>query len=138
MEEAPVYYVSSSTGKPVALVKESDEYLRTKWYTPGEPKGYKWLGEQLEIYPIPDAEYSLILPYYAADTVLNADIENKWLQYAAYWLIGIAGTLLAPAWRDSGGSSFFDSVGQGVKNLVMQETTSRRYRNREFAMGGED
>lgn len=133
--EQPLYYIPSS-GEPQEVYKDSEEYLKKNLYTPGPPQGWIWRGSLIELYPTPDAAYTLELAYSKKDDVLSTDMENLWLRYAPYWLIGAAGYLLAPSWRDAAGANFFVAIGSQEKELILEQTLERRYQNRTIVMGG--
>jgi hypothetical protein len=90
----------------------------------GKPQGYCLLGENIRLFPTPDAEYPLKLLAYIGDTVLSTNIENKWLKYAGKLLIGKTGFVVAGfGVRDEGATAFFMKMeGEGRDALIKANT----------------
>lgn len=59
-----------------------------------------------------DREYVLTWSYFAADAILDSDIENRWLANASEWLIGDAGRRIAADLRDQEALALFTEMRQ--------------------------
>ena len=73
------------------LPKDSLEILRDTYPGEGTPKAYALDNRYYRIFPTPDASYKLKHIYYKQDTSLSTNIENQWLKYAPFLMIGVAG-----------------------------------------------
>lgn len=104
----------------------------------GEPRVYVLDYEYFRLRPVPDKEYTMKMIYYAEDTVLNSNIENKWLKEAHQFMIGVAGLKVASPVRDRDAFSEFQRMeAQGRARLYTKDQT-RMHTNRRYVMGGED
>lgn len=73
----------------------------------GIPEVYCIRASTLEIFPLPDADYTFKWSYYKADTVLDTNIENLWLEHVPYVLIADAGFKMAMDLRDEAATAIF-------------------------------
>ena len=73
------------------ITMEHADLLRSGIHqTPGQPKYYTIIGEQLEATPIPDAAYEVEMAYYARLASLSDSNTSNWLStlYPAVYLYG--------------------------------------------------
>ncbi len=141
-EDAVLYYVpddAEDESDHVLLKKDEYDVLRKNFAetVSGPPEAYCLLGEYFRIFPIPDDDYLLRMIYYQQDTVLDSNVENGWLKWAPYLLMGKAGQLLsAGGLRDSGASAVFQNwEAQGTLALHAQNV-AREMGNRDMQIGG--
>lgn len=62
------------------------------------PTHYAIWGEQIHLSPVPDAVYTITIPYAAATTAITdtaTATTNKWLLFARNWILGDAGVQIA-------------------------------------------
>lgn len=123
----------------IVLEKRDVDDLRVKYGdATGEPKFYGIDANYFRLYPIPDDQYTLKLVYYAADQVLDSNIENKWLKYAPQVLIASAGILISNMTRDAGAGQIFREMLAISARQLQNEGVARKAANRRYVMGGED
>ena len=72
------------TGTPVTPLKfvtqqEMAQLRNTSITSAGKPLYFSVVGDQFEMCPTPDAEYSLEMSYFAKITALSADSDTNWL-----------------------------------------------------------
>jgi len=102
----------------------------------GAPQAYVLRKTTIRIYPKPDVDYTLIWSYFAADTTLTTDVENQWLKFAPWALIGDAGLKMAALTRDAGAQQYFLGVKQRADAELMGEIVERELRGGHIYMGG--
>jgi hypothetical protein len=76
------------------------------------------------------------LIYYAKDTVLSSNVENKWLKYTPDLLIGRAGRLLATGLRDAGAYGEFAKMETSAQDRLYRENEEQKVVNTTPQMGG--
>lgn len=97
------------------------QYLKPKRYNdavianlreqgPIGPSVYVIRASTIDFVTTADVNYSLVWNYFAAASLLTADIENSWLREASEWLIGEAGYRMAKDLRDPDAVSLFDGL----------------------------
>jgi hypothetical protein len=137
-EEGGLRYIPDDTGEdPLRLRKDKlnileDCYLRSE----GPPKAYSLDGEVLSIFPLPDDVYSITYRYFAQDEVLSTDVENQWLKYAPYLLMGVAGLQLAPALGNTTGTQVFTKWQTEGKIQLYRENEARMHVGETYQIGG--
>lgn len=127
------------TSNEVDLVKDSYDVLRANFRDNvfGEPEAYALVGEYFRIFPTPDDEYTLKFIYYKKDTVLSSNVENGWLKWAPYLLMGKAGQLLsAGGLRDTGATQVFMGWEQQGAIALHAQNVAREMGNRDLQVGG--
>lgn len=137
IEGDPVLYVDSD-GNENELKKEAPWSGLPVYTTPGPPKIYYIRGDNLVVLPTPDAGYSLTLPYIAKDSILGANIENRWLKDGTFWIIGAAGVMRAHDLRDEPSKAFFNEMAMAGRGSVERATSARKHINHQYLFGGED
>lgn len=96
VEEEGPYYTDATTGLRYLEIRPYDEML--KYYTDyeaGAPRALSIRKGQIDVFPLPDAAYTITLSYYKAAEVLDSDIENAWLANVPDLLLNRAGMLIA-------------------------------------------
>ena len=123
--------------KPIKLNKDIFTQLR-EYYgnATGAPESFALDGEYFRIFPIPDAAYTIEMYYYKHDTVLDTNIENKWLKHIPFYLIGEAGMLLAGGLRDEKAAQTFDRMRKEAQQQLYRENEARKYANMPMQIGG--
>ena len=137
IEGDPLVYVDSN-GNAKELVKDDAWAGKERYTTPGDPKAYYLRGDSLIVLPTPDAVFNLTLPYIAKDSVLGANVENRWLKNGTFWIIGIAGAMRSHDLRDEASKTWFSNMAQAGRESVERATSARRHVNHTYQFGGED
>lgn len=123
----------------IALAKEDVEFLRKKY--PGSadtPIAYSLDEKYFRIFPTPDSIYTLKMVYYRRDTDLTSNIENDWLKYFPYLLIGEAGRLFSPGLRDKDATAQFSRWAAEGRIAMLVANEARMHSGRRYVMGGQD
>lgn len=129
---------TTAAGKWKLLHKDNLDVLRTTVMGAGPPIAYALDNQYFRLFPTPDAAYTIKLDYFARDTVLNNNIENKWLKYVPNLLIGLAGLrMCTPANAPQAKEIFTLMATNGWTNLD-HYITAREEANIRPVMGGED
>lgn len=63
--------------------------------------------ELASLLPVPTTSFTLYINYYKGAVVLDAEVENTWLEFAPDVLIGMAGASVAGSIRDRDGMAAF-------------------------------
>jgi len=92
----------------------------------GKPTKYDILGEKMYFRYIPDAAYTIRLFYFKSDVVLDSNVENQWLKYAADWIIAETCKQTAEDLQYQKLIEKFMQDAMRAKDRVMRETISRR------------
>lgn len=103
-----------------------------------KPECYALRVSDILLYPIPDQNYNLLYTYFAKDSVLDTDIENKWLKYAPYVLIGEAGKRIASALRSDSAFQVFAQMLSDAAIALRQREDELYAVHRQLTIGGED
>jgi hypothetical protein len=139
VDDAHLYYNPSlATSPQVKLVKESLDQLREIYSSlaKGAPEAYAILGNYFYIFPTPNVEYTIELLYIKSDALLTTNIENKWLKYNPYVLIGKAGGLIANSVGNQAAAATFKAMENEGRTLLVSQNTEREFSNRELQIGG--
>lgn len=134
----------SDTNPEVRLVKDEYDVLRKNYFDSstgitrvGPPEAYALLGEYFRIFPTPDDDYLVKMPYYANATSLVTNVENGWLKHVPYLLLGKAGKQIAGGpLRDTQAYQIFDGWEKEGRAILAAKKVSRELANREMQMGG--
>lgn len=136
-EEDPLWYVDSA-GAWHVLAKDDLETLRADYAGAGAPIAYALDPKYFRLFPTPDDNYTLKFIYYATDTVLTTDVENNWLKYFPYLMIGEAGRLFAPGLRDAAAVKQFQQWALEGRREMTVANEARMHSSRRYIMGGPD
>lgn len=123
----------------VLLKKDQYDILRGNFAetASGEPQAYALLGDYFRIFPIPDDDYLIRMIYYQQDTVLDSNVENGWLKWAPYLLMGKAGQLLSlGGLRDSQATVVFQGWEQQGAIALHAQNVAREMANFDMQVGG--
>lgn len=141
-EDGCLYYVPDDADGPedhVLLAKDDYDVLKGNFAdtASGPPQAYAILGKYFRVFPVPDDTYVIRMTYYKQDTVLSSNVENGWLKYAPFALMGKAGQLIAGGpLRDGEAMKVFQSwEAQGMLSLNGQEV-ARNVTNHNRQIGG--
>ncbi len=91
-----------------------------------EPEAYSLDNLYFRLFPTPDAAYTLKMTYMKADTVLDTNIENKWLEFFPTLMISLGVKRIAKATRD-----------KDAYQLAQADETVERARLRTFIIARE-
>lgn len=94
VEEAALW-IQQDDGSYLEMCKYDLDTLRRAEPASGRPRKYAVLGQYIHFWPVPDSTYAIKMIYVAEDTVLDSNVENKWLKYAPELLIAATGLRMA-------------------------------------------
>ena len=141
-EEHALYYyngaASADADKWVPLLKDGMEFLRSEYPGSGAPQAYAQVGVYDRIFPTPDDAYTIKRIYFKNDAVLSTNIENNWLKYYPFLIIGEAGRMISPAFRDKDGKATFDEWASEGRIAMIVDNEARMHTSRRYVMGGRD
>lgn len=136
-ENGLMYVPDNSDEEIVQLHKDMKDVLDNNYkLEKGAPEAYTLDGVYFRIYPIPDDTYTLKMMYYQKDTVLDTNVENEWLKYASYYLMGEAGQIIASALRDAKAEVKFKEWVMIGKDTLYRENEARKHTNTTPQIGG--
>jgi hypothetical protein len=141
IDEAGLNYIEGAglvTDKQHFLKKAAyDTLVDTYGVEEGEPKAYALVGDLLYLFPLPDDEYIIRMIYYKKDTVLSNNVENGWLKWAPYLLMGEAGLVMSGGpLRDKGATDVFTAWKQQGLGSIYNMNEARMHANVEYQIGG--
>jgi len=97
---------------------------------------YALTGDYFRIFPMPLESFSYKMMYYQKQALMSAGAdENRWLKYAPWVLIGMAGENYAHALRDGTAMQYFQQKKAGALESITNFTIARQLANRRSAMG---
>lgn len=141
-EDGCLYYVPDDADGPedhVLLYKDDYDVLKGNFANEasGPPQAYCILGKYFRVFPVPDDQYVIRMTYYKQDTVLSTNVENGWLKYAPFLMMGKAGKMIAGGpLRDAEAMKVFQGwEAEGLLALSGQET-ARNVTNHSRQVGG--
>jgi len=141
-EDDPLWYFVAGTGGDAdewtELAKEDLAFLRSAYPGEGAPIAYALDIKYFRVFPTPDAVYTLKMIYYKNDTVLTSNVENQWLKYFPYLMIGMAGRILASGFRDKDALIIFNVWIAENRARMHIENEARAHAGRRYVMGGDD
>jgi len=139
LDDDGLWYVDSDGASTELEKHESSYLLNTYGVQEGAPKAYAQLLDTFNLYPLPDAVYTVRLhQYYKADTVLSSDVTNQWLTYAPGLIIAEAGLLMPVSVRPGDiTKDLLQRQARGKAELI-RSNTAREQENRKIVMGGPD
>jgi len=120
---------------------EKGEYDASILYwgdTQGAPAGYTLTGQEFQIFPLPDAAYTLKLRYFAQDTLpstMAVGATNLWLTWAPDLLMARTGRRLASYLRDTELLAVFAQEEILAQTRLRNETIAREETNRSRSRG---
>jgi len=102
----------------------------------GLPDRYALWGTLIELYPTPNAVYSIDHYHWAKGALLDTNVENAWLQYSADLLISETGIVMAQCLRDDKAVQLFASERQDAQKRLTIDSVAREEAGRVQRMGG--
>jgi len=118
------------------LKKDDYDSLQNAYPGTGLPRYYTVDDGYFYLFPTPDAEYQMRIRAYMREQPLSTNIENKWLKYAADWLIAETGALVAAHYlRDERTAQQMLAQSQLASKRVFLSNEARAHANRDYAMG---
>lgn len=139
LDSARLVYVPDDSGEvSVDLKKEDYDQLAYDFREEeaGPPVAYALLGDYFRLFPTPDAAYTIKIIVYGKDEVLDSNIENGWLKWVPYALIGKAGAQIATAARDATALAAFREWEREGRLALAGMDVARDTANRVLQMGG--
>lgn len=137
-ENGLTYIPDDSSENPVLLTKESLDQLKGIYGNEtGAPEAYALDGQYFRIFPEPDDLYTIEMYYYQEDEVLDTNIENQWLKYIPFLLMGEAGMLISEGLRDKAATMTFDRWRKEGQIQLYRENEARKHTNTSPQIGGE-
>lgn len=137
------YVPATLTDGEVDLKKDDFDVLRKNFFNQltgtiktGPPEAYALQGSYFWLFPVPDAEYRIRQVYYKRDTTLSSDVENGWLKWVPFLLIGKAGGMIASALRDAAAVGIFQKWENEGRLVLVSQETDRAMANRDMQIGG--
>lgn len=131
--------VEDSAGNLLPLEKGNYKESLTYWGTSqGVPSGYALVGQEIRLFPIPDAIYQLSTVYFGADvspTTLTSGQTNLWLTWGADLLLARTGRRMATYLRDSELVKVFSGEEVLALTRIRVETEARNEANRSRSKG---
>ena len=96
LEEQSLWIYDSTLENPyLGLDKKDFDDMIVRFPGTGKPRAYALGADYFYLGPAPDDEYPLKMRYYAMDTVLDSNIENKWLKHASDVVLAELGIVMA-------------------------------------------
>jgi hypothetical protein len=140
-DNGALYYVPSEgddEGKNLKLRKDEYDVLMENYKDtdPGEPVAYALRGKYFYLFPTPDDVYTIKIIIYANDTILDSNVENKWLQYAPMVLIGKTLKMIATAPRDQVAKTTGQEWEREGRLALLASEETRDLANQELQIGG--
>lgn len=141
-EDDALYYFNSSAedaDKWVQLHKDDLQTLRANDNLAGSasPQAYAKDALYFRIFPTPDAIYPIKMIYYANDTTLATNVENQWMKWLPYLLMGRAGGVIAGGMGHDKTLARFQQWENDGRTLLAEQSVAIDTENRKLAMGGE-
>lgn len=121
-----------------ALEKSDVETLRKKFPGSGAPCAYAEIGLYFRIFPTPDDTYQLRHLFYAKDTVLSSNIENKWLKYVPNLFIAKAGSLVAADIENADALAKFSNMEARETLIFTNFSEAQQHANQRYIIGDPD
>jgi hypothetical protein len=145
-EDSALWYAPDSGAPDQEIIKEDLDFLiknqanfagvdEDEVVEQGVPQFYALSGNYFRLFPTPDAIYKIRMIYFKKDTPLTANIENKWLKYAPWLLIGEAGSVLSVSARDKVAQAEFARLRSTGAITLNTQTEARLHANRNYVMG---
>lgn len=139
-EEAALYYEDAEL-EDNRLEKHDYDYLirKTTAIAVGKPCAYSMDGTYFNLFPIPDALYTISTKFYKKDiapSTLSVSGTNKWLTNAPNCLVGWAGQQLAASTRDTIAGMQFQMLESAAKAQLAIQNEDKKHSNRVYQIGG--
>ena len=147
VDQASLRYIPASpsaTFQERTLRKDDYDILLANYHSTltgtqltGEPKAYALQGEYFRLFPTPDDAYTIQIIVFKQDTELTTGgIENGWLKWVPFFLIGKAGGLTARSLRDKEAISFFSNMENEGRVALYGLNEAREHADQRYQMGG--
>jgi hypothetical protein len=102
---------------------------------PGVPIDY-YLGDSFVLlYPTPDGVYNISWRYWAQDAAQTLGMENKWLKFAPWVLIGHAALKICADLGNKDGVQTASTILQGAEDNLFRATINRSEAGKRRSMG---
>jgi len=146
-EPEDVMSLTTTDGGEHLVVREERSFLRlrlpdvdidTGLSDPGLPRAYALVDNVFYFYPTPDQIYTINGTYYGNDTVLDTNIENKWLKNLPELLIARSGLMIAAGLRDKEALANLAAMNQMATAKLNNTSTANDMAGMKPVIGGED
>ncbi len=141
-EDDPLWYFKAGTGGDAdtwtELAKDDLALLRSRYSGEGTPVAYALDVRYFRIFPTPDDTYTLKMMYFKKDAILTTNIENQWLEFFPYLVIGEAGILLSAGLRDANALAVFQKWADEGRERMFVENEARMHASHSYVMGGQN
>lgn len=138
-EEQSLWRYDAAADQPLfEMKKDSYDVLVQKYPVPGIPVAYALSANYFLLKPTPDTEYTIKMRYYAKDTVLTSNIENKWLKYAPDLMIAVVGGVMATQYlQNQALAAIFQTEEAMARQRLWTKHEARQHVGRTYSMGEE-
>lgn len=133
-----LFYRDTSDSSAVFLRKMTLDEAEALYGTEdndGFPAAYVVRKSTFRLFPRPANALTLYWDYFKKAAELTSNIENEWLLYAPYLIIGNAGASMAQTLRNEGAVSEFTSIALAAQDALNKENALREITNRTFILG---
>lgn len=141
LDEEGLVEIQDEDDEWVSCTKEDYDYLYGKYgsdETSELPLEYALVGSDLHFFPIPEVASPIRLSYYGAATDIADDSsEPAWLKYAADWIMGETGIIVASLHvrEDADVVGYFTSLAKAGRDAVYAAHIARQEANTNRNMG---
>lgn len=137
-DEAPEYY-DTDAAIWLPLVVDQPDILKLNYPGEGSPQAVAIRGLFMEVYPIPDAAYTIRASMFRRGGPIQKDgPETAWLYWAGAAVIAEAGVRMAGDLRDVNALQNFTTRKQEAMTALMRKINARKLAGTRPVMGGDD
>jgi hypothetical protein len=122
-------------GKWKEVFKSDLQDLSTFNWTITQDRYYSLNGKYFRMFPTPDAIYPIRMLYYAAEPILDTNIENQWTKYVPDLLFYWAGIYMARAKHDKIILQEMTAGRNETLDLLNIHNEARKHDNRNYSFG---
>lgn len=130
-------FEATAAGTWTELIKKNFDFLQRKQQGTGAPAFYSLLGRYFRLFPAPAAVYPLKVVCYLQDTLLDTNIQNKWLEHAEDLMIANTGMMLSGDLVNRVAMARFQGEAAAAAARYVVENEAREHANRQYVVGGE-
>lgn len=117
-------------------VESDDDIVTSETIETGRPVVYVPQADRLLVFPVPDANYTLLGDVYKHDDELTSgDVENGWLLNAPWLLIADAGIKLAKDVRDKSALELFIAMQSTQERQLLADVVALEHVDEPIIMG---
>ena len=136
MEEQSLWLYDVNTS-PYMLEMQKDSYdvMVQRFPIAGKPRRYALTASYFLLKPTPDIVYTFKMRYYARDTALTTNIENKWLLHAPDLVLAELGAVMAKHIQNPAMEASFRADAQAARSRLYVKHEARAHNGRTYSMG---